>query len=259
MFALFAEVDSVMHTLKRVPKPLPSILHAARNIKRSASIRVWELSGLLVTHYYARLLSQHGRSPKALAERDSDKDLVFYQHLFEGIELHSPVSVLDIGCGMGDLIDYLQSRDVTFSRYLGIDLVEDFVDLCQREYLDPCRFQQQNFISDSFAPGERFDLVVNMGVLVSRVIGYESYIAYSVEKMLAYSTKHVLFNVITDVDPSLGNYRSSSRVGQITSVPKQHLEQVLARATRDYDVEYAIQEARIYPDATDAFVRITRR
>src|SRR3712207_7747648 len=44
----------------------------------------------------------------------------------------------------------------------------------------------------------------------SRVIDYEEYVAFCVEKMLAFSAKHVLFNVITRVDPSFGNYHSRS-------------------------------------------------
>ena len=248
-----------MDTLKRVWTPMPSIIRSVRKVEQRALIRAWELSGLLVTRYYAQLLFLHGRSSKALAERDSNKDLVFYQHLFEGVALPQPASVLDVGCGMGDLIDYLQSRDVQFSSYLGIDLVDEFVDICRREYLPPCRFEQANFVSPSFAPNEKFELVVNMGVLVSRVIQYERYVAYCVEKMLALSTEYVLFNVITEVDTSLGNYLSTRRIGQITYLPRKRLERILADVTRDVGAEYIIREERIYPDATDAFVRITRR
>jgi SAM-dependent methyltransferase len=221
-------------------------------------IKAWEVSGLLVARYYAQLLRQHGHSPQALAERASDKDLEFYHHLFCGVDLPAQVSVLDIGCGMGDLIDFIQSCNVEVSSYLGIDLVEAFVDICRNEYLPPCRFQQANFVSSSFDPCERFDLVVSMGVLVSRVIDYEDYVAYCVEKMLALSTKHVLFNVITAVDRSFGNYHSTHRIGHITYLPKHRLEQILEWATRDASAEYYIHEVAIYPDATDAFVRITR-
>ncbi len=248
----------IKHTLKCVPISLSPLCRSLRTTKRRALVKGWEISGLLVARYYTRLLRQHGHSPQALAERASDKDLVFYQHLFDGVDLSAPISVLDVGCGMGDLIDFIQSQNVAINSYLGIDLVEAFVDICRNEYLPPCRFQQANFVSTSFAPCEQFDLVVNMGVLVSRVIGYERYVAYCIEKMLALSTKHVLFNIITEVDPSFGNYVSTHRIGHITYLPKQRLEEILAQATRDIAAEYYIHEVCIYPDATDAFVRITR-
>jgi len=248
-----------MHTLKCVPISLTPLRRSLRTIKHRALVKAWEISGLLVARYYARLLRQHGHSPQALAERASDKDLEFYEHLFYGVDLSRSISVLDVGCGMGDLIDFIQSHKLAITSYLGIDLVQAFVDICRSEYLPPCRFEQVNFVSSSFAPCEQFDLVVNMGVLVSRVIGYERYVGYCIQKMLALSAKHVLFNVIIDVDHSSGNYHSTNRIGHITYLPKYRLERILAQATRDIAAEYYIHEVCIYPDATDAFVRISRQ
>jgi len=246
-----------MHTTNRVPEtsaPRLRPLHAAR---QAYLLAAWDLSGILVGRYYERLLRQHGRTPQALAERADNKDLEFYQHLFDGVDLSQQLSVLDIGCGMGDLIDFLQLREASIARYLGIDLVGPFVELCRQEYLPPCVFRKANFVSRAFAPPERFDLVVNMGVLVSRVLSYEAYVEHCIEKMIALSFKHVLFNIITEVDTSLGNYRHAHRLGQITCLPKPQLNAILARATSRARAEYTIHELRIYPDATDAFVRIT--
>jgi 2-polyprenyl-3-methyl-5-hydroxy-6-metoxy-1,4-benzoquinol methylase len=246
-----------MHTTDRVrkaPWALPSLVQAARDIWLT---RAWDISGKLVARYYERLLRQHGRSPQALAERAESKDLEFYKHLFHGIELPMSLSVLDIGCGMGDLIDFLQVRDASIERYLGIDLVAPFIEQCRLEYLPPCEFRQANFISRSFAPAERFSLVVNMGVLVSRVISYEAYVEHCVAKMIALSSKYVLFNVITNVDTSLGNYQNAHRLGQITYLPKPQLVEILKRITSRARADFIIHELQIYPDATDAFVQIT--
>jgi len=256
-------MHNAIHTTDRVPQsPSPhlGVLQAARN---ACLITAWDISGMLVTRYYKRLLRQHGRTPQALAERADDKDQEFYQHLFHGVEMPNTLSVLDIGCGMGDLIDFLQLRETSIRSYLGIDLVESFIDLCRLEYLPPCEFRKANFISSSFAPTERFNLVVNMGVLVSRVVSYEAYVEHCIAKMIALSSKYVLFNVITNVDRSLGNYKHTHRLGEITYLPKQRLVEILNRVTsrpslcRDSArANFVIHELQIYPDATDAFVRI---
>jgi len=246
-----------MHTTDCVPElssPRLGLLQAARD---AWFITTWDISGMLVTRYYERLLRQHGHTPQALAERADDKDLEFYQYLFRGIELPEQQSVLDIGCGMGDLIDFLQLRQVPITSYLGIDLVGPFIEQCRHEYLPPCEFRKANFISRSFAPTKRFNLVVNMGVLVSRVVNYEAYVEHCITKMIALSSKYVLFNMITSVDTSLGNYRNAHRPGQITYLPKQRLIEILTRATSRARADFAIHELQIYPDATDAFVQIT--
>jgi hypothetical protein len=75
--------------------------------------------------------------------------------------------------------------------------------------------------------------------------------------MIALSSKYVLFNVITSADTSLGNYQNAHRLGQITYLPKQRLTDMLNRVTSRARADFAIHELQIYPDATDAFVRIT--
>jgi SAM-dependent methyltransferase len=228
-----------------------------RGIRRAGLIKTWELSGAFVARYYGNLLHQFGASPLALDERADVKEQQFYDRLLDGTELPTAVSVLDIGCGMGNLIKYLQGRDVRVHDYLGVDLVPQFVELCRAQYGLPFVFAEANFVSDSFRPDRKFDLVVNMGVLVSRVLLYERYIEYSIRKMIALSSKYVLFNVITDIDGSLGHYAGRKRIGQITFIPKGKLFAILDAAASDLGVRYELHEVNIYPDATDAFVRIT--
>jgi hypothetical protein len=257
-------MNNAMHTTNRVPEASSTRLGLLQAAKEAWYITTWDISGALVRRYYKGLLRQHGRTPQALAERAEDKDLEFYQHLFHAIELPDQLSMLDIGCGMGDMIDFLQLRQASITSYLGIDLVGSFIEQCRQEYLPPCEFRKMNFISRSFAPAERFNLVVNMGVLVSRVINYEAYVEYCIAKMIALSSKYVLFNVITNVNTSLGNYQNAHRLGQITSLPKQRLIEILDRVTSRPSLrpdsaraDFAIHELNIYPDATDAFVQIT--
>src|SRR6185295_376051 len=135
-------MNNRMHTTDRVPEASSPRLGLLQAAKQAWYITAWDISGMLVTRYYERLLRQHGRTPQALAERADDKDLEFYQHLFHGIELPNTLSVLDIGCGMGDMIDFLQLRQTSIRSYLGIDLVGPFVDLCRLEYLPPCEFRK---------------------------------------------------------------------------------------------------------------------
>jgi SAM-dependent methyltransferase len=234
-----------------------SFLDLPRSVGRAGLIKTWELSGAAVARYYGNLAQQFGSTPQALGERTDQKEHQFYDRLFDGAALPPSASILDIGCGMGSLIKYLQSRDVQIRDYLGIDLLPQFVELCRSQYAQPFAFAEANFVSESFRPGQKFDLVVNMGVLVSRVLLYERYINYSIRKMIALSSKYVFFNVITGIDGSLGNYAGRKRVGQITFIPKSKLFTILDSATSDLGVRYELHEVNIYPDATDAFVRIT--
>jgi SAM-dependent methyltransferase len=228
-----------------------------RRARRAYRIKSWEISGAVVAHYYGNLLSKFGPSPRALDERSDMKERLFYDHLFNTAELPSSLSLLDIGCGMGSLIEYVQERGSHIHQYLGIDLLQRFVAECQANYGPPFVFQRANLVSAAFLPAQKYDLVVSMGVLVSRVLLYEQYVEYAIRKMIGLSNKYVLFNVITNVDSSMGNYKGRKRIGQITFIPKHRLFAILDAATSDLGARYELHEVRIYPDATDAFVRIT--
>ena len=218
----------------------------------------WLASGYAVARYYRRLVAEHGLSPQALAERADQKAVAFYDHLFEHVALPNPLTVLDIGCGMGDMITYLNEHGVQIDGYLGLDLVDIFVQTCRERYGPPYRFRRENFISPGFHTAERFAIVLNMGGMVSRVVGYEAYIAACCEKMLLLATHTVLFNVITEVQSTSENYTAAGRVGQITTIAKPQLVAILDQLTRESSWEYTLHDAYIYPDAADTFVYLRR-
>jgi cyclopropane fatty-acyl-phospholipid synthase-like methyltransferase len=215
----------------------------------------WLASGYLIARSYQHLIAAHGLSPYALAERADEKTHTFYDHLFAGVALPTPLSVLDIGCGLGDLIPYLE-QSAAPNAYLGLDLVEAFVRDCQQRYTPPYTFRCQNFIHPAFQPKERYGVVVSLGSLVSRVVAYEEYLAYCCSKMLRVATHSVVFNVITAVQPTSRNYTQSQQIGQVTTITKARLVALLDQVVAGTQWEYELRDAQIYPDATDTFVHL---
>lgn len=227
-------------------------------ITRPLFLAAWLMSGYLVARSYRKLIATHGLSPYALAERDNEKTDIFYDHLFQEVVFPAELTVLDIGCGLGDVIPYLQYRGHKISGYCGLDLVQAFVDACQQRYTESFSFQCQNFIHPVFEPQQKFALVVNMGCLVSRVFAYEDYVAYTCAKMLRFATHGVVFNVITAVEASSPEYVKSSQIGNTTTISKPHLLAILERLTHNTAWSYSLHDVRIYPDATDTFVYLFR-
>jgi SAM-dependent methyltransferase len=70
-------------------------------------------------------------------------------------------SILDIGCGFGDLLGYLRANRIRPSSYLGIDCVEQIISVAQTRYPDARFFSSD--VSD-LPEHELFDYVFASGI-----------------------------------------------------------------------------------------------
>ena len=221
----------------------------------SEFLRNWEDDARVISSHYLEKIAGAGLdSAKSLGQRTDQKGFVFHEHLFENIELSFPCSFLDVGCGQADLLAFLGEfhPNCIIQRYLGIDIVSEFLQFSQKAY-PTFEFQQANFISVQFASDHKFDIVLALGVLVSRVRHYQDYIQAFVEKMIRFSSRVVLFNLITEVDPESPNYIHQAEIGHSTYLPLDELDCMLMSLQCS---RYQISQARIFPDATDTFVQI---
>lgn len=218
-------------------------------------LKFWEKDGLQIAAYYQQKIKEEGFNSKGLAERTKIKENRFYETLFKDLKFPHSVSILDIGSGLGDVIPFLKEKGIHLSSYLGIDLVPEFIKHSGKKYHD-CRFSQKNLISPSFNPGQKFDLVVCIGALISKVRYYDEYIKYSLEKMISLAKQYVLLTLIIEIDSSSPNYSHQNEIGGITSLPEVTLVKMLEEIKTSKNISYAITKKRVYQDATDAFIKI---
>ena len=100
----------------------------------------------------------HGDSPAALLTPKGRNKLRF-RALLPLIDTPG-LSVLDYGCGLGYLFDYLQREDISV-QYTGVDIVPEFIDACRQKYCDKADFQ---LIEAEQPLDRRFDVVFVSGV-----------------------------------------------------------------------------------------------
>ncbi len=223
---------------------------------KSDLIEKWTQDELIIASRYREKILEAGLdSAKSLGQRTCEHDWRFHSFLFEDISIEDSISILDIGCGKAELLSFLRNSDrqFTIDRYLGLDLVEEFLNLARSNYPEH-EFQQGNFVSDRFLPKQTFTIVVGLGVLVSRVRHYPQYVEYFINKMVQCSSNLILFNIISEVNFSSPNYSNYMQVGHSTFFPRNTLESILDKID---NLSYRIVEKRIFPDATDLFVRIS--
>lgn len=222
---------------------------------KSNSIEKWSQDGLIIASRYKQKIAEEGiNSAKSLGERTSEKDWGFYSLLFEKVSLEGAVSILDVGCGKAELLAFLKNNysEIKIERYLGLDLVEEFLDVGQLNYPE-YEFRLENFISDRFLPNQTFNMVVALGVLISRVNNYPEFVECFIRKMVRCGSNHILFNLISEINLSSQNYSNHEQVGRSTFFSRTALKSILDKIE---NTSYRIVESRIFPDATDMFVHV---
>ncbi|MDD5433312.1 MAG: class I SAM-dependent methyltransferase [Candidatus Pacebacteria bacterium] len=82
---------------------------------------------------YTGRLEKLGSSIKTLGWDNKENQWKRFASLVEILDLSSQ-SIVDIGCGFGDFLTFLQEKKIKFSSYIGIDINEDLLKVARAKH-----------------------------------------------------------------------------------------------------------------------------
>ena len=104
-------------------------------------------------------LKQFGPGPKALLWWDYRSMAIRFRQLLRLVPIEGK-SIMDAGCGLGDLLPYLYAKSLDF-KYTGYDIKPEFIDAASRHY-EGEDFQIGDPMNNRLG---LFDVVVSSGVM----------------------------------------------------------------------------------------------
>lgn len=112
---------------------------------------------------YDKSFERFGAGPKALLWWDYRSMALRFRELVSEVPVHGK-SILDAGCGLGDLLPYLYAKSPDF-RYLGVDKKKEFIEIAKQ------RYEGHEFkVGDPFNQQlGMFDAVLSSGVMNGNV------------------------------------------------------------------------------------------
>jgi len=111
-----------------------------------------------IKELYEESFSLHGDSPAALLTPKGRSELRF--RAIAPFLSENKVSILDYGCGLGYLYEYLIKLGCNID-YTGVDILPSFVQTCRQKYPDQAKFRVVDPTSDIT---KKFDVVFSSGV-----------------------------------------------------------------------------------------------
>jgi len=150
--------------------------------------------------YFESLYKQYGVDEKSLGWSKNKQNIRFEQ-VFKHIK-ESTISVLDVGCGFGDMYSYLeQSEKYVRLEYCGIDIMNSFLDVAKEKHSN----NNTEFVCTGlleYEPNRTWDWVVECGLFGLNVYGDEEkmyeYIEKSMQKAFLLADKGISFNFLSD-------------------------------------------------------------
>lgn len=107
-----------------------------------------------VSDYYSAKLAEYGESPRGVDWNSEESQSLRFEQLLKIVQKPGVISLNDLGCGYGALLDFLQSR-CAFS-YQGVDV--------SAEMVDAARGMHSSVVDASFLVGARPSRMADYGV-----------------------------------------------------------------------------------------------
>ena len=139
---------------------------------------------------YQKRFEKYGVDPRALQCHSKKAQEVRFKQLVADIDFNGK-RILDVGCGFGDIIPFIQKRAKVF-KYTGVDVVPEFIKVANKKY--PGReFVVRDYFNNPLA--NKFDIVLTSGTLNANIEGAIDFRKKAIKTMFNYTKEVFVFNM----------------------------------------------------------------
>lgn len=144
--------------------------------------------------YYDALVRQHDNPAVSVGWSTTYAQTLRFEVLSMVGDLNQ-ASVLDCGCGRGDLLQYLSNEGISCD-YLGVDASAHMIQEARKCYPDHT-FKHVDFMDDDFRVS--VDYVLASGAMSYRVEDPKAYLEETIFKLFSMAKRGLAFNLLSQV------------------------------------------------------------
>lgn len=148
-----------------------------------------------IKQHYQNLLKQYGANHNAVQHVSEYSQQARFEIFWQ---LLGPTdSIIDLGCGLADMLPFFRAKGFT-GRYLGLDLVPEFIEIAQTRFKDDkhAEFQCFDVVTD-FLPTD-YDHVLISGIFNNKFDDNLHFLTYTITQAFTAAKMSVMFNALSD-------------------------------------------------------------
>jgi len=147
-------------------------------------------------------LLRHGYHPHALYWSSRKIQWLRFEQLL-GIGIKPGTTLLDFGCGFGDLLDFLTEREIDHGNYLGLDLSPELIDTARKRHPEAEFFEGELFDLDP--KPKSFDVALLSGALNEALEDDGRYAKRVIARLFESARHGVAINLLDATHPQTGS------------------------------------------------------
>ncbi|MDC7124774.1 MAG: class I SAM-dependent methyltransferase, partial [Spirochaetales bacterium] len=150
-------------------------------------------------------------------------------------------SILDVGCGCGDLYDLIKTDYKINSRYLGVYILEKMVKRAESEHEEASFFLADIFDDSFFAEDAfgccNFDITFTSGIFNLQAGNNEDFLKKAIPILASLSTEAFVFNLLNPESPDPDNryfYYAPEKAAELAEPFSKKIELIDGYLDNDY-------------------------
>ena len=145
--------------------------------------------------YYNEVVTRHGVSAQGVHWNSQMTQYKRFEVLLSMIDIHEHSRVVDVGCGFADLYLYMKEKNIVFSTYIGLEMMELMVIEARKRV--PCEIRVSDVLSATLPKADYYICSGAMNILTRD----ETYLF--IRRCLDASSKGFVFNMLEGKDESM--------------------------------------------------------
>ncbi len=147
----------------------------------------------IIQKYYENNMSKGLAEYGILGWESEEAQKLRFDMLLNGIELEGK-SLLDVGCGTGNLLEYINSKGLKVE-YAGVDILDPMIKIANAKGLNG-EFYHADIFKDNIFEKKTFDIIYSSGIFNLNLGNNRIFLHDAVGLFLKLSKEAVVFNLL---------------------------------------------------------------